>query len=41
MYCKNVLDVDCQTQGRLKLMVELYVGEKSVINSKYIPYKRA
>jgi hypothetical protein len=36
MYCKNVLDVDCQTQGRLKLMVELYVGEKSVINSKYL-----
>jgi hypothetical protein len=33
-YCKNVLDVDCQTQIRLKLMTELYVSEKSVINSK-------
>jgi hypothetical protein len=31
---KNVLNVDCQTQGRLKLMIELYVSEKSVINSK-------
>jgi hypothetical protein len=34
-YCKNVFDVDCQTQGRLKLMIELYVSEKSVINFKY------
>jgi hypothetical protein len=24
MYSKNVLDVDCQTQGRLKLMIGLY-----------------
>jgi hypothetical protein len=24
MYSKNVLDVDCQTQGRLKLMIVLY-----------------
>jgi hypothetical protein len=29
------LDVVCQTQGRLKLIVELYVSEKSVINSIY------
>jgi hypothetical protein len=35
MYSKNVLDVDCQTQGRLKLVIALYVSEKSVINSKY------
>jgi hypothetical protein len=21
-YCKNVLDVDCQTEGRLKLTIE-------------------
>jgi hypothetical protein len=35
-YSKNVLDVDCQTQGRLKLMIELYVGEKSVTNSTYL-----
>jgi hypothetical protein len=35
-YSKNVLDVDCRTQGRLKLMIELYFGEKSVINSKYV-----
>jgi hypothetical protein len=34
MYCKNVLDVGCQTQGRSKLMIELYVSDKSVINSK-------
>jgi hypothetical protein len=27
MYSKNVLDVDCQTQGRVKLMIELYVSE--------------
>jgi hypothetical protein len=40
-YCKTVLDVDCQTQGRLKLMIELYVSEESVINSKYVFYKRA
>jgi hypothetical protein len=32
-YCKNVLDVNCQTQGRLKLMIELNC-EKSAINSK-------
>jgi hypothetical protein len=24
MYSKNVLDVDCQTQGRLKLVIALY-----------------
>jgi hypothetical protein len=41
IYCKNVLDVDCQTQGRLKLMIGLYVREKSVINKLQIPYKRA
>jgi hypothetical protein len=35
MYSKNILDVDCQTQGRLKFMIALYVSEKSVINSKY------
>jgi hypothetical protein len=35
MYSKHVLDVDCQIQGRLKLMIELYASEKSVINSKY------
>jgi hypothetical protein len=34
-YCKNVLAGDFQTQGRLKLMTELYVSEKPVINSKY------
>jgi hypothetical protein len=26
----------CQTQGRLKLLTELYVSEKSVKNSKYL-----
>jgi hypothetical protein len=31
---KNVLDVDCQTQVRLKLMIELYVSAKSVINGE-------
>jgi hypothetical protein len=35
MYSKNVLDVDCHTQGRLKFMIELYFRKKSVINSKY------
>jgi hypothetical protein len=30
-YSANVLNADCQTQGRLKLMIELYVSEKSVI----------
>jgi hypothetical protein len=38
VYGKDVLDVDCQTQGRLKLMIE--VSEKSVINST-LPHKRA
>jgi hypothetical protein len=28
-YCKNVLYVDCQTQGRLKLMIALYVSAPS------------
>jgi hypothetical protein len=32
-YTRNVLDMDCQTQGRLKLMIGLYISEKSVINS--------
>jgi hypothetical protein len=32
-YRENVLDVDCQTQGRLKVMIELYVSHESVINS--------
>jgi hypothetical protein len=32
-YFGIVLDEDCQTQGRLKLMIELYISEKSVINS--------
>jgi hypothetical protein len=35
VYNKNLLDVDCQTQGRLKFMIKLYFSEKSVINSKY------
>jgi hypothetical protein len=35
-YSKIVLDVDCQTLGHLKSMIELYFGEKSVINSKYL-----
>jgi hypothetical protein len=30
-YCENVLDMDCQSQGRVKLMITLYVSEKSVI----------
>jgi hypothetical protein len=34
MYSKHVLDVDCQIQGRLKLMIELYVSEKTVTNPK-------
>jgi hypothetical protein len=39
IYSKNVLDVDYQTQGRLKLMIELYVSE---IRHKFqIPYRRA
>jgi hypothetical protein len=33
---KNVVDVDCQTQGHLKCMIELYFSEKSVINFKYL-----
>jgi hypothetical protein len=37
MYSKNVLDVDCHTQGRLKFIIELYFRKKSVINSKYGP----
>jgi hypothetical protein len=28
MYSKNVLDVDCQTQGRLKFLTDLYFDEK-------------
>jgi hypothetical protein len=40
-YCQNVLDVECQTQGRLKLVIQLYVREKSDINYKFqILYKR-
>jgi hypothetical protein len=31
-YTRNVLDMDCQTQGRLKLMIELYI---SVICHKF------
>jgi hypothetical protein len=31
MYSQNVLDVDCQTQGRLKLMIELYVSEIQIL----------
>jgi hypothetical protein len=27
LYTRNVLDMDCQTQGRLKLMIELYISE--------------
>jgi hypothetical protein len=27
-YSKNVLDVDCQTQGRLKFMIPLYCREQ-------------
>jgi hypothetical protein len=27
IYTRNVLDVDCQTQGRLKLMIKLYISE--------------
>jgi hypothetical protein len=26
-YSRNVLDMDCQTQGCLKLMIELYISE--------------
>jgi hypothetical protein len=26
-YTRNVLDMDCQTQDRLKLMIELYISE--------------
>jgi hypothetical protein len=33
VFLQKRLDVDCQTQGRLKFMIELYVSEKSVINS--------
>jgi hypothetical protein len=36
IYSKNVLEVDCQTQGRLKLMIELYFSDFFVINSKYL-----
>jgi hypothetical protein len=32
-YCKNVLDVDCQTEGCLKLMIELYVSDKFQVKS--------
>jgi hypothetical protein len=35
MYSQNVLDVDCQTQGRLKLMIELYVSTVSEIQILY------
>jgi hypothetical protein len=27
VYTWNVLDMDCQTQGSLKLMIELYMSE--------------
>jgi hypothetical protein len=27
IYTRNFLDMDCQTQGRLKLMIELYISE--------------
>jgi hypothetical protein len=27
VYTRNVLDMDCQSQGRLKLMIELYISE--------------
>jgi hypothetical protein len=27
MYSRNVLDMDCQTQGCLKLMIERYISE--------------
>jgi hypothetical protein len=40
MYSKNVLDVDCQTQGRLKLMIELCFSEE-ICHKFQIPYKRA
>jgi hypothetical protein len=26
-YTRNVLDMDCETQVRLKLMIELYISE--------------
>jgi hypothetical protein len=39
MYCKNVLDVGCQTQGRSKLMIELYV--RQICHKFKKPYKRA
>jgi hypothetical protein len=32
----NCFNVDCQTQGRLKLMIELYVSEKFLLNSTTI-----
>jgi hypothetical protein len=27
IHSRNVLDMDCQTQGCLKLMIELYISE--------------
>jgi hypothetical protein len=38
MESKNVLDVNCQTQGRLKLMIEHYVSE--ICHKFQIPYWR-
>jgi hypothetical protein len=38
-FSKNVLDVDCQTHGRLKLMIKLYVSE--ICHKFQIRYRRA
>jgi ribosomal protein S8 len=35
-YGKKVVDVDFQTQGHLKCIIELYFSEKSVIHSTYL-----
>jgi hypothetical protein len=35
-HSQNVVDVDCQTQGRFKLMIELYVSE--ICHKFQIPY---
>jgi hypothetical protein len=39
MYTRNFLDMDCQTQGRLKLMIELYISE--ICHKFQKPYWRA
>jgi hypothetical protein len=40
MYSQNVLDVDCQTQGRLKLMIELYNEGHGILGSLLLSFQK-